>query len=191
MQGSFICLFFECWGGCQRATFAGSAAAAARSAAITAAASKNTSEEDQNAEDQEAAAASKTRNATAKTRRIMLLNDLYTIDDLRTEPGEVRAVLLLDAAHSIFSGHFPGQPVLPGACAIQMVRELLGHALGRDYRLVRADQIKFLSMVDPRDQQVLMLDLHYTEKEEGMRVTAVLSVSGNSCVKLTGVFQLA
>jgi 3-hydroxyacyl-[acyl-carrier-protein] dehydratase len=70
-----------------------------------------------------------------------------------------------------------------------MVRELLGHALGRDYRLVKADQIKFLSMVDPRDQQLLMLDLRYAQEEEGLRVTAVLSAGGNSCVKLTGIFQ--
>jgi 3-hydroxyacyl-[acyl-carrier-protein] dehydratase len=120
----------------------------------------------------------------------MLLNDLYTIEDLQTEPGDIKVVLLLDAAHPIFSGHFPGQPVLPGACAIQMVRELLGHALGKNYRLIKADQIKFLSMVDPRDQQRLLLDLHYAEVEEGLRVTAALSAGGNSCVKLTGIFRV-
>ncbi len=121
----------------------------------------------------------------------MLLNDLYTIEDLRTEPGDVKAVLLLDASHVIFAGHFPGQPVLPGACAIQIVRELLGQALGRDYRLVNADQIKFLSMVDPYKQQLLTLDLRYAQVEEGLRVTAVLSVGGNSCFKLMGIFQAA
>lgn len=31
----------------------------------------------------------------------------------------------LDAAHPIYAGHFPGNPVLPGVCTLQIVRECL------------------------------------------------------------------
>ena len=85
----------------------------------------------------------------------MLLNDFYTIETAGSEmpapvAAEARAVLVLNATHPIFTGHFPGQPVVPGACQLQMVEELLSHALGSEYRLVKADQLKFLTPIDPR-----------------------------------------
>ena len=76
----------------------------------------------------------------------MLLDDFYRIEEWLASG----AVLLLNADHPIFAGHFPGQPVVPGACQLQIVQELLSHLLGGEYHLVKADQIKFLTPIDPR-----------------------------------------
>lgn len=83
----------------------------------------------------------------------MLLNDLYSIEKWSasdTAAGEVHATLLLNPAHPIFAAHFPGQPVLPGACQVQIVEELLSHVFEMEYRLSGAGRIKFLTPIDPR-----------------------------------------
>ena len=120
----------------------------------------------------------------------MLLNDFYTIADLRVASGAFRADLLLNAAHPIFGGHFPDRPVLPGACQLQMVREMLSQVTGREYHLVKADTIKFITLIDPRNSIQLELALNYEPGEAGqLRVTATLSAATKPALKFIGVFR--
>ena len=54
-----------------------------------------------------------------------------------------------NATHPIYKGHFPSQPVTPGACLLQMAQELLGLAFGRQMRLVRLTNLKFTAIHTP------------------------------------------
>ena len=54
-----------------------------------------------------------------------LKNKLYTITDMEHEGGTARFSLNLNAAHEIYEAHFPGEPVTPGVCLVQMAGELL------------------------------------------------------------------
>jgi 3-hydroxyacyl-[acyl-carrier-protein] dehydratase len=150
------------------------------------------------AEDQ-AAAASKRSSATAaeagnsakKTTksRLMLLNDLFLIEEVR-EDGFID--LLVRGDHPIFSGHFPGQPILPGACQVQLVHEMLTHVTGKKWLLSKADQIKFLTMLDPRQHDRLRLSLSLREEAAGgLRVVASLLAGGKAVLKFNGIFQAA
>jgi 3-hydroxyacyl-[acyl-carrier-protein] dehydratase len=121
----------------------------------------------------------------------MLLNDFYTIERWSisdTIAGEVRAVLVLNATHPIFAGHFPGQPVAPGACQLQMVEELLSHVLDTDIRLVNAGQIKFLTPIDPRRRPCIEAVLQYAS-DGPFQVTATFSAADSIFLKLTGIFR--
>ena len=94
----------------------------------------------------------------------MLLNDFYSIETWSasdTTDGEVRVVIVLNATHRIFEAHFPGQPVVPGACLLQIVEELLSDVLHTEYRLVNAGQIKFLTPIDPRRNPRIEAVLRY------------------------------
>lgn len=120
----------------------------------------------------------------------MLLNDFYTIEELQG----THAVLALNAAHPIFAGHFPGQPVVPGACELQMVSEMLSYIEGVEYRLQKADQVKFLTPVDPRRYPRLELTLRYEREDMGkpagpLRVTATLAGGDTTFLKFTGTFR--
>ena len=47
---------------------------------------------------------------------MILQVDFYTINNLQVVGTTVNAELVLNAGHSIYEGHFPGQPVTPGVC---------------------------------------------------------------------------
>ena len=51
----------------------------------------------------------------------MLMNDFYTISDLQTEEFSISCKATFNKDHDIFNGHFPGQPVVPGVCMMQMI----------------------------------------------------------------------
>lgn len=115
----------------------------------------------------------------------MLLNDLYTIEGIQASEDALCAGIRLNAAHPIFAGHFPGHPILPGACQIQLVRELLSHLRGKEYRLSQAGQIKFLAMIDPREHATLELILRFGP---GDHVIATLCAGGTVFLKFNGNF---
>ena len=55
----------------------------------------------------------------------MLINDFYNCHDIEAHENEYGCRIVFNAAHDIFKGHFPGQPVVPGVCMMEMVKELL------------------------------------------------------------------
>ncbi len=105
------------------------------------------------------------------------------------EDDTIRATLELNAGHRIFEGHFPGQPVVPGVCMIQMVKELLETATGKRMLLRQADHIKFLSVIDPTQYKPVQAEIRYSDTGNSeWRVAASLHCGETVCFKLKGVF---
>lgn len=119
---------------------------------------------------------------------LMLKGSLYQIHKCDDQDGVIKAVLQVDIHHDIFKGHFPGQPVLPGACMLQMVREVLEDTLSRKLTLKKADNLKFLQVIDPTANNILDLALNYSITEDGVRSNATLSCGGTACFKFQGTF---
>jgi 3-hydroxyacyl-[acyl-carrier-protein] dehydratase len=87
----------------------------------------------------------------------MLLNDLFIVDGSEMENGTLTATLRVRFPHPVFEGHFPGRPVLPGVCLVQLVQELADSVAGGKVRLIRAGQVKFITMIEPfRDGSIRM-----------------------------------
>ncbi len=120
----------------------------------------------------------------------MLKDDFFTITALNGEAPSFRALLTLNAQHRIFEGHFPGQPVVPGVCLMQMVQEVTETALGGGgLKLLKADQLKFIALIDPGKAGVLAMKLDCKRGVDGMvQVVASLSDDGKLCFKFSGVF---
>ena len=71
----------------------------------------------------------------------MLSGDFFIITTLQTEDNAASALLEFNTEHPIFKGHFPGQPVVPGACLLQIVKEMMQTITGMDLQLIKAHQI--------------------------------------------------
>jgi 3-hydroxyacyl-[acyl-carrier-protein] dehydratase len=121
----------------------------------------------------------------------MLTNDFYTIRDLYIQNNTITAALLFNASHKIFEGHFPGQPVVPGVCMMALVKEIMAMVTEEDLRLLKADDLKFLKVIDPRENQEIKLQAQYKTSPEGnISVTANLAKEEGVCFKFRGTFQI-
>ena len=121
----------------------------------------------------------------------MLQGDLFTIQSIQKEENVAKAVLTLNSAHSIFEGHFPEQPVLPGACQLQMVKEIMQTVLNAEIRLLKGHQLKFLSLVDPNKAGALQMELKYSRNESNeITVIATFSNDTITCFKFNGIFRI-
>jgi len=95
----------------------------------------------------------------------MLQGDFFHITTVETAGNTAKVLLEINPAHAIFEGHFPGQPVVPGVCMMQMVKEIAEKVLEKEIRLVKADQIKFLAPLIPAENQPLQMELKFTARE--------------------------
>lgn len=93
----------------------------------------------------------------------MFLNNLYTISAVKTADHSFSADIVLDAAHEIYRGHFPGAPVTPGVVQLQIVKELLEQHLGRNLRLKTMRVCKFMQIINPEETPEIRIDIKFTE----------------------------
>jgi 3-hydroxyacyl-[acyl-carrier-protein] dehydratase len=116
-------------------------------------------------------------------------NDLFGIGKIAHDDGAISAVLAINPDSEIFKGHFPGHPVVPGACMLQIVKEVLEGTLKQTFRLKKADQLKFMLMIEPTNTLAVQLDISYQYAEEGaINVTAKLSNAEAVYFKFLGSF---
>lgn len=109
---------------------------------------------------------------------MILLNSLFYLRELRFEKEEIHALLNINANHEILSGHFPGFPVMPGVCMMQITREVFDKATGFSVRIVKGDNIKFLAVLDPGQYRDVKLSISYKAVDSAFDITAsIISVS--------------
>lgn len=77
-----------------------------------------------------------------------LLNNLYSI----IARDETSFTIRFNALHPIFAGHFPGHPVVPGACLIQICEELASLQAGNTVHFKALRNLKFRQPVTPAKQ---------------------------------------
>ena len=72
----------------------------------------------------------------------------------------------------VYRGHFPGYPITPGVCLVEMALELIAEMAGHDGRgrLVGAKSIKFTSPVMPEADTLLRFKLAGTWENRSVEV---------------------
>jgi 3-hydroxyacyl-[acyl-carrier-protein] dehydratase len=121
----------------------------------------------------------------------MLKNNLYFIKKIATTSSSIDAHVELSVQHAIFEGHFPGHPVLPGACMLQMVKELLETFFEKPLQLAKADDVRFSAMVDPTVNKELTFAIQYHITEmQSLNVNAkILKQDNTVCCKIKASFK--
>lgn len=66
-----------------------------------------------------------------------------------------RTVLRLNAAHPVYQLHFPGRPITPGVCLVQMLGELMERKTGLTLELKRIVNLKFVHILSPEESTML------------------------------------
>ncbi len=85
----------------------------------------------------------------------------------RDSEGAVLAKVTTDAQSPWFSGHFPGDPILPGIAQLHMVIECIGRVLQQKLLLQNLARVKFKKLIRPGD----VLDIHATAGKQDNNYT--------------------
>lgn len=120
---------------------------------------------------------------------LQIHNDIFQLVSFTPAEDKIEAVLNVNGKSPIFKGHFPSQPVVPGACMVQLVKDVMEDVTGSSLRLKKADQIKFMNVIVPGDGKQLTLTINRREAEDnGIFIQASLAKDDAVCFKFQGTF---
>ncbi|KPJ75812.1 MAG: hypothetical protein AMJ54_13765 [Deltaproteobacteria bacterium SG8_13] len=101
-------------------------------------------------------------------------------------PGEVLARAETEPTSPWYSGHFPGEPILPGIAQIAMVGEAIGLAEDRPVRIAGLKRVRFKQVIQPGDG----IDIRVRPRE-GDAAAYSFQVTGGGEVACSGIITLA
>ena len=123
----------------------------------------------------------------------MLLKDFYTVEKVENvQEGKYKAVVVLNNQHAVFQGHFPGNPVMPGVCMMQIIKELSQQIVGSSLFMKSASNVKFMAIINPDKNARLELDLEISgDLESEIKVKNTTTFDQTVALKLTNTYRKA
>jgi 3-hydroxyacyl-[acyl-carrier-protein] dehydratase len=79
----------------------------------------------------------------------MLLKNLYSVKNIENTENTILAGIAIDFSHTIFKGHFPDTPILPGVVQLQIIKEIFTQATQIKASIQSASNIKYPAMIVP------------------------------------------
>ena len=107
----------------------------------------------------------------------MLLNEFFHITNIQSADKHI-VNITLNPAHGIYNGHFPGNPIAPGVCLTQMIKETVEELTNKKLTIVTGDNIKFMAILNPNINPNVILTIALKSNEEG-RLAADCMLSGD------------
>ncbi len=119
----------------------------------------------------------------------MLLADLYTIKEDVIIDNVQTAVVTLNAAHDVFKGHFPGNPVTPGVCMLQIIKELTEKRVGASLLMKKASNVKFMAVINPEKTPDLTIVNTFTDSDDIIKVKNTFQYGDTIALKVVVHFE--
>ncbi|MFA7599606.1 MAG: hypothetical protein WCY35_02680, partial [Bacteroidales bacterium] len=82
----------------------------------------------------------------------MLKDDFYSlVEGTCDTEGNYLCKLRLNASHEIYQAHFPGNPITPGACIVQIAKELSELMIDKSIIITEIKNLKFIHVIVPHE----------------------------------------
>ncbi len=115
-----------------------------------------------------------------------LLNEMFSIVGGDADNVQIR----LHADHPIYKAHFPGNPITPGVCIVQIISEILGERLHRSFALDEIVNLKFTSTLSPADDPLVEITFTLVEETEGgCKAKGHIMVAGDIKTKFSVILK--
>ena len=121
----------------------------------------------------------------------MLNKDFFKITEFIDNDDNINqfaARIELNREHDIFKGHFPGEPIVPGVCLLQMAKEIIEERLKVKLQLIKAPNVKYLSIVNPDVDPIIEYQFQVNRAEQQVTVDVSAKNHEAVCIKMKAVF---
>jgi len=117
----------------------------------------------------------------------MLQNYYYSIKDQETNDDTTRFSIVLNKDCDIYNGHFPGAPVAPGVCNIQMIKECVERLTGKQLLLEYISQCKLSTLITPQQHPCLQVSIQILEQNDTqVKIKATIGEENSDFLTLKG-----
>lgn len=121
----------------------------------------------------------------------MVLKDFYKVlSEEKTGDAKYNIRILVNANHEVFEGHFPGNPIMPGVCMIQIIKELTESITKSSLMIKTLTNVKFMALINPETNPELRLELDITTTEDDLvKVKNTTYFNDTVALKLSNTYK--
>ncbi len=117
-----------------------------------------------------------------------LRDEMFTV----VSSDESHLQLRLNADHSIYKAHFPGNPITPGVCVVQIIGELLEEKCQSHLVLSRIVNLKFTALLSPLENPFINVELaSVIDDDSEVRAKGTISTKDALATKFSLIFRKA
>ena len=110
------------------------------------------------------------------------MKPLYNVDFVREADGGYDCGIHLDPSHLVYRAHFPGEPITPGVCILQMSVQILSRILDTPLRVERFKNVKFLQILVPGVAEDIVWRFRGIQREGDAVEAQCVLTSGESVI---------
>ncbi|MGV0756948.1 3-hydroxyacyl-ACP dehydratase [Empedobacter brevis] len=121
----------------------------------------------------------------------MLIPNLYTIKKSeKVDDSNFKVQIELNPNHEIFEGHFPNNPITPGVCMMQIIKELTEGIVSKDLFLSKVSNVKFMTTINPFKQAILDLNLTIVHENNEVKVKNSSFFEATNALKFSAIYKV-
>jgi len=118
-----------------------------------------------------------------------LINDFFEVVSTKQCEDSYQCQVKFNPEHRIYKAHFPGNPVTPGVCLMQMGEEMLEDKYGKQLQLIIVKTIRFNKIVGPNDTPVYTFTKEVLNQDV-LSVDVAVSDEAGESVKMSLEYQV-
>ena len=123
----------------------------------------------------------------------MLLKDKFftVLHEEKLTANDAVYLCELNPDCDVYRGHFPGKPVSPGVCNIEMIRECTEILVGQDLKIDTIKQCRLTAVASPSicPKVDVKVNVAHIEGTDTFNVVATIADSEKSYMELKGTFR--
>lgn len=121
----------------------------------------------------------------------MVLKDFYKVlSEEKTTDSKYTITILVNEKHEVFKGHFPGNPIMPGVCMIQIIKELTEKITQSTLMIQTLSNVKFMALINPEATPELRMELDIVTTEDDLvKVKNTTYFNDTVALKLSNVYK--
>lgn len=125
---------------------------------------------------------------------MLLKNNLYIIKNKQVDDRLLNFNYDLELISSsiIYQAHFPGVPITPGVCIVQIGQELVEDALQKKLDIIFVKNVKFLSVLSPEQTSAvtfLLQKIQISEDSKEVKVQIVVKSAEELKAKISMILR--
>lgn len=103
-----------------------------------------------------------------------MLSDAIKIESIQKNENQILVSFTLHIESSVFKGHFPDRPVLPGVLQLQLLKVVLEKELQLSLILKESANIKYLIPIVPEYSDAFSMQITYGNSDNQIKAEAVI-----------------
>jgi len=121
----------------------------------------------------------------------MVLHDFYKIlSEEKISDSKYVITILVNEKHDVFKGHFPGNPIMPGVCMVQIIKELTESITKSTLMIQTLSNVKFMALINPEATPELRLELDVVISEDNLvKVKNTTYFNDTVALKLSNTYK--